>query len=782
MKLSRREFLALSAKATAGTMIFAACGLPERELIVQSPIDMPEDLVRGEDAWYATTWPDMPGGDGLIVRVMQGRAKKIAGNPDHPVNLGKQSSRHDAAIQLTYHPDRISEPMLRQSKGGLYDPIPWHRAEQLVQRAVEAGKDNMSVVTNPLGGHLEWVAINFAALNGGRHIKFDPTEQGVMQDAIKFVYEQEDPPYYDIANANTILSIGADWLSTWQSSVGYSVRYGEFRSKHDRGYLIHAEPRMSMTAANADLWLPVIPGYEGHLAMSIAQVIVDERLTGSGEIARFFNQIPTPSLVGFRPEDVEERVGVSAYKIRKAARHFAEHRPSLAFAGGSAGAHTNGQFNIAATHALNTLVSAVGSDGGVKYNPLAVLEGVTGRSSGDSFSDWEVELAQWRGGNVQSVIIRGADIVHGMPNSVGVVGAMDGVPTVIGFGSVMNDTLANCDLILPEKTFLETWGTTIPDPAPGYEVVTIQQPVIGQTELFSGGGLIADARGFGDELLRIAGGDLGADDMEELVNISIDQLYELDRGSVSAPNKRLFKQGVLQRGGWWDTESAAETPSDHAPPNVFDLESAVLYSDTSGLGEGDDFHLVPFLSNSLYEGRLSATPFAMQNPDPMSSAAWATWAEMNDKEAEHLGIREGDVLFIKSEYGEIEALAYPTPGGRPGVIGVPIGLGHENGGRYDEGLGANVLKILAPHVEPASGSLAWAATRVRVARSGRKRELAKFEGEVTAFPIEPGVPVLVVAPGESAHDAEIANHHTYQQEFLLPDNDEEDEEESGGDH
>ena len=154
---------------------------------------MPEDLVRGEDAWYATTWPDMPGGDGLIVRVMQGRAKKIAGNPDHPVNLGKQSARHDAAIQLTYHPDRISEPMYRQSKGGLFDPISWQRAEQLMRNAVEAGKDNMSVVTNPLGGHLEWVSINFAALNGGRHIKFDPTEQGVMQDAIRFVYQQEDP-------------------------------------------------------------------------------------------------------------------------------------------------------------------------------------------------------------------------------------------------------------------------------------------------------------------------------------------------------------------------------------------------------------------------------------------------------------------------------------------------------------------------------------------------------------------------------------------------------------
>lgn len=154
MKLNRREFLSLGAKATVGTVIFAACGLPEQELIVQSPVEMPEDLVRGEDAWFATTWPDMPGGDGLLVRIMEGRAKKIAGNPDHPVNLGKQSARHDAAIQLTYHPDRIREPLFRSSKGGLHDPISWPRAERLFLDAIESGTGNMSVVTNPLNGQI----------------------------------------------------------------------------------------------------------------------------------------------------------------------------------------------------------------------------------------------------------------------------------------------------------------------------------------------------------------------------------------------------------------------------------------------------------------------------------------------------------------------------------------------------------------------------------------------------------------------------------------------------
>ena len=51
MKLNRREFLTLSGKSAAGAVLFAACSIPEKELIVQSPVDMPEDLVRGVDQW-----------------------------------------------------------------------------------------------------------------------------------------------------------------------------------------------------------------------------------------------------------------------------------------------------------------------------------------------------------------------------------------------------------------------------------------------------------------------------------------------------------------------------------------------------------------------------------------------------------------------------------------------------------------------------------------------------------------------------------------------------------
>ena len=360
------------------------------------------------------------------------------------------------------------------------------------------------------------------------------------------------------------------------------------------------------------------------------------------------------------------------------------------------------------------------------------------------------------------MIIRGADLVHGMPASADVRGALDSVPRVIGFATVMDDTAAAADLILPQMSFLESWGTDIPEPGPGYQTVAFQQPVVGPTVNFDESALIADARSFGDVLLWASGGAFGVRTMEDLVRNASGQLFDLGRrsDSINAPDKQLFMNGVLQRGGWWDTGETGDGLADAAPAIG---SSAPAYSATVPEEEGREFHLVPFQSNALLDGRLAPTPWAQQSPDPMSSAVWDTWVEISKKDAKELNIIEGDVLFIRSPNGEIEALAYPHPGVPPGVIGIPMGQGHSHGGRYAEGRGYNVMSIIVGLRDSETGALACAATMVRVSKSGRRRKVPKFEGTVEAFPIEPGVPVLVVGPGETAHEAEEANHHLYQQ-------------------
>lgn len=764
MKLTRREFLALSGKATAGAVIFAACGIPERELIVQSPVELPEDLVRGEDAWFATVNPDGRNSDGLIVRVMQGRAKKVAGNVDFPVNMGKHSVRDDVALQLLYHPDRLAGPLSRRTHGGQLAQTSWTQAESVLAAATNTSR--MTVVTNPLRGHLGWVASRFAEVRGGRYITFDPVEQGVLHGSIKKIFDADVLPEFDIANAHTVLSFGADWLSSWVSPVRHSVQYGKFRSAETRGYMIHGESRMSMTAAAADMWLPIRPGREGDVALAIANVVIDEGLASAAEINAFASALPAGILNAYRPQDVAARSGVSAEKIVKAGRRFGSSRPSVAFGGGSAGAHVHGTFALSAIYALNTLVGAVGSTGGVKLNPAPAVEGLSGSATGASFAAWEQELAQWRAGNIDTVIIRGVDLAHGMPNSVDVIDALQSVPNVIVFGTVMDDTMAEATLVLPEKSYLEDWGTDIPEPGPGYAVVGIQQPVVGPTISADEVSLIADARGFGDELLRLAGNDIGASSMQQLVEQTTNGLFNRSgsTASVSAPNSNLFRKGVLQRGGWWDTRATGPSRS-FSFPNFIRGKTEAEFSGTSGLGQGIDLTLVPFVSNNLLDGRLSAAPWAQQVPDPMSSAAWATWAEINKEDAKSIEVSEGDILFIKSTSGEIEAIAYPHPGVPRGVIGVPIGYGKIEGGRWAEGRGENVLKIISDKKDEETGALAWAATSVRIQKTGRRLKLPKFEGTVEAFPIEPGVPVLVVAPGETAHEAEAANEAEYRKLF-----------------
>ena len=99
MKVDRRQFLKMTGASSVGSVLFWACGIPEDDIFVQSPVDLPEDLVTGTDAWYATLCRNCPTNEGVIVRVMEGRAKKVEGNPEYPVNMGKHGVRCEAGLQ-----------------------------------------------------------------------------------------------------------------------------------------------------------------------------------------------------------------------------------------------------------------------------------------------------------------------------------------------------------------------------------------------------------------------------------------------------------------------------------------------------------------------------------------------------------------------------------------------------------------------------------------------------------------------------------------------------------
>ncbi len=756
MALTRRQFLTLMGGSAAGAVLFQACGVPEEELIVQSPLEMPEDLVTGLDNWYATLCHQCPTSEGVVVRVMEGRAKKIEGNLDYPINRGRHSVRCEAALQDLYHPDRIRGPLLRVGDRGSdqFEEISWTdaigRLTYQLQRLKDSGNQSaMVTVTNPLGGHLGMVVERFVSRFGGRHLPYEPLERTTLRAAIKQVFKQDVMPDFDIENAGYILSFGADFLNTWVSPVRYGRGYGQFRQgDRQRGTLVHVDSRFSMTGANADEWLHVNPGWEGVLALSMAQVIISEGL-GDTAAAEALTGGDRNHLDRFAPEMVATKIssaieaGAMARKIRRVATEFTRHGPSLAIGGGSAAAHTNGLSNLVAIYSLNYLVGSVGRPGGITFNPKPALDDLPSSAATASFADWR-RLSEAMGqGQVQALMVRGADPWHGLPDSVGFKDAIFDVPFIFSFSGFMDDTTSMSDLILPGHNQLEDWGSDVPDPGPGYQVVGFQQPAV--RPFLEDRGVHLGTKGFADILLTVSQGlglnlGLAGDTFRDVLEDGALHLFQKNRGSVKAADFPSFWNGVLQRGGWWDTTArSAEPPAlpdalPIAPEPVFDTQDDARYP----------FHLVPFASTSLGDGRGAHLPWLQATPDPITTATWQTWVEINHRTAEDMGVVEGDVVRLVSQYGAVEALVYPHPGMPPDVVSVPIGQGHRAGGRYAEGRGSNVLSILAPLEDETTGALAWAATRVAVEKTGRWIRLPKFENSVSEFPVDEGGHVVQI--------------------------------------
>src|ERR1051325_12185289 len=115
----RREFLKVLGAGTA--VGAAACSEPTGKLIPY--LVSPDQTVPGVSTYYATTCRECSAACGVIAETRDGRAIKLEGNPDHPVNRGALCARGQAALQGLYNPDRFRAPKVKES--GVWKRISW---------------------------------------------------------------------------------------------------------------------------------------------------------------------------------------------------------------------------------------------------------------------------------------------------------------------------------------------------------------------------------------------------------------------------------------------------------------------------------------------------------------------------------------------------------------------------------------------------------------------------------------------------------------------------------
>ena len=756
--MERRDFFKISA-ITGAAAALDGCGNPEHELIRFIP---EEDLVPGVATWKPSVCTLCPAGCGLIVRVMQGDAevvrngklgllqmglaKKLEGNPQHPVNRGKLCARGQAGLEVTYNPDRVRNPLRRVGGrgSGEFQEISWDDAvkELVSQLAALSSKNDAGAVgflSRPLRGQRRELIERFMkALGAPPPVTFELLDEAVLRRANLLSFGHAQLPTLDLARARYVISFGADFLCTWNSPVAQAIGYGEFRQGRPglRGKFVQVESRMSQTGANADEWIVARPGSEGVLALGLAHVLLSEKLPGPRAAGRAGSLIAgwSQGLPDHPPEEVEKHTGVPASKIVSLAHEVASHLPAVAVIGGAPLAQTNALANALAVNAFNELLGSVGSPGGIFFTPAirgAVSQAPTDGTQGrlDTLTRLAQEILLGRPHSPKALLLYDTNPVFATPPDAHVRAALEKVPFIASFGSFIDETSILADLILPDHSLLESWLDDAPESGATAAVASLAPPAVLP---------LHNTRAMPDVLLDVAH-QLGGAVSAALPWKTYDEMLRAAFGEIekSAGSKSGDIWKGIQETGWWSPGPAAATNAKESASASGAPHSPVAMTEPQFDGSPEDFpfYLLPFPSTMLYDGSLAHLPWMQESPDPLSTVMWGTWVEINPQTAQRLGIRQGDLTEIASQHGKVQAPALLSPGITPDVIGMPVGQGHENFGRYASHRGANPISILAPLVEPETGAFAWAATRVRVARRGEGK-LILFAGGMRENPHE----------------------------------------------
>jgi anaerobic selenocysteine-containing dehydrogenase len=715
-KISRRDFLKLAGVGAASGATLTGCGPASRYVVREPYTQMPEYTFNGQSTYFATTCRECTAGCGLVVRTYQGRAIKAEGNKAHPVNLGKTCARGQATLHGLYNPDRVTDPVRQSARGSRnFSDMDWDAAVGVVADAL-ANTDpaGISFLMGLAPDHLfDLVSDLTGAIGAPAPVRYGALSmfeaRTTLLQAAESILGQSGLPFFDMAGAEVTFSFGANFLETWLSPVAYTRGYSKMRKQEKRGYLVQFEPRMSQTAAKADEWVPLKPGTEGLVALAIGRLAAEVR---GGALPRAFVEVDVAGIA--------EESGVPVETLLHLAQLFAGSERPLAIPGGAALGQSNGLATAEAVLALDAMAGNFGKPGGVFLSPVPPNVDEYHRPA--NLQEMAAFVEQIKAGEVQVLFIYGVNPVFELPKALGFEDAMKSVPLVISFATFPDETALQADYIFPDHHGLESWGYQRIAIGADQPTLSGAQPVVVP---------FYNTRATADVLLAAAGtvgGELAAalpfPDEVAFMQDKLLPLVENKDANFNAGEINTFFAYFQQSGGWWGNQIALTIPA----PNALNNAMTVAAPEFEGEGE---FVLLPYVSPILGEAGANK-PWLQEVPDPTTTVMWNSWVEINPEVAHELGIENDDVVRIVSEAGALEVSVYLYPAIRPDTIAIPFGQGHTAYGRYAEGRGVNPFDLLGLKFNEA-GDLAFASMKVKIEKTGRKRELSRLESKIGVY-------------------------------------------------
>jgi anaerobic selenocysteine-containing dehydrogenase len=703
--ISRRDFLKVAGTGAVVATVLTGCGPASRYVTREPYTKMPEYNYNGQSTYYATTCRECAAACGLVVRTMQGRAIKVEGNKNNPVNLGKTCARGQATLHGLYNPDRIQNPV-KHARGdkNLSQALDWEAATAIVAEALKSPGE-VAFLLGMAPDHLfDLVSDLCKALGAPAPIRYGALglyeARATLGEAARSLFGKPDLLFFDLANADVTFSFGANFLETWVSPVAYTRGFAQMRrGTSRRGYLVQFEARMSQTGMKADEWIPVAPGTEGLVATALGRLVAEKKFG-----------TPPAAFANADVVKASELSGVPLDTFDRLAQVFAAAQAPLAIPGGAALGQANGLENGKAILALNALLGNLGKPGGVFFTPASPLGDEYHRPA--NAKELSALVEQMKSGAVKTLFVHGVNPAFELPRSLEFETALLKVPTVISFASFPDETAMAADYIFPDHTGLESFGYQRVPTGAGQATLSGAQPVVAP---------FYNTKSTADVLLAAAaaaGKALPFADEVAYIQDKLTALIGAKDGYYNAAEINTFWAQFQQFGGWWTNGNGLSSPTAA-------LDKALNIKEPAYEGEGE-FVLLPYVSPTLGEAGANK-PWLQELPDPATTVMWNSWVEINPRTAEELGVTDDDVVKVISPFGEVEASVYRYPAIQPGVVAMPFGQGHTAYGRYAENRGVNPGNLLGTTLNGA-GDLAFAGTKVKIEKTGQKRPLSRMEG------------------------------------------------------
>ena len=409
-KTSRRDFLKYVGFSTAAASL-AACEGPVVKSIPY--VVQPERIVPGVANYYASTIADGFDFASVLVKTREGRPIKIEKN-DLSAAKGGANARVHASVLSLYDTERVKRPMIEGRN------VSWEEFDREVKADLDKVDGDIVLLTQTFASPSTTKLIEefSSKYPNVRHVVYDTVSEDAALNAFQAKFGKRALPNYDFSKAETIVSVGADFLGDWQGG-GYDAGYAKGRIPENGKMSRHIqfEANMTLSGANADKRIPVKPSQQ------------------KAVLAALYGYIAGGSSTSNLPDAVDDAVVKAARQLRKA---------------GASGVVVSGIPDENAQALVLAINEALGSEVEDTANPRMIRQG--------NAQAVKELVDSMKNGSVGALLMAGVNPAYSLPDSLEFAKALENTPVTVSFSLKPDETAVLSKYVAAVPHYLESWG------------------------------------------------------------------------------------------------------------------------------------------------------------------------------------------------------------------------------------------------------------------------------------------------------------------------------------